>query len=372
MKNTTNKNCRMRLASFVSIVSFVVNLHAADWRTALSGWHYEFPRDHRYHPDFKTEWWYFTGRLLDEKGHTFGYQLTFFRQGLRPPSGGQDVTSRFVVHDLKFAHFAVSDIGAQQFYFQQKLSRGAFAEAGFGAGERLAWIDDWSLELRPDGAFALRAKGEDAALELRLESAKPWVIHGENGISQKAEGTGRASHYYSASRLVTTGTLKIGGRDLRVTGDSWLDREWATNQLTAEQVGWNWFSLQLDDGTELMLYQMRTRDNGLDPQSSGTFIARDGTTQHLRRKDYELTPLKYWTSKKTGGRYPISWQLFAPKLGLQLRIETPLVTQELELQPVAYWEGLIEVEGIRAGIKVRGHGYMELTGYAGALVGLTQ
>ena len=354
------------------IASFVINLHATDWRTALPGWQYEFPRDHRIHPDFKTEWWYFTGRLVDEKGGVFGYQLTFFRQGLRRPSNRAGETSRFIVDDLKFAHFAVSDIGGQRFHFQQKLSRGAFAEAGFGVENKLAWIDDWSLELQPDGAFSLHANGDKSALELRLVSTKPWVIHGENGISQKAEGEGRASHYFSGTRLVASGTLALDGKSLRVSGESWLDREWATNQLTAEQVGWNWFSIQLEDGTELMLYQMRTRAGGLDPNSSGTFIARDGAATHLRRGDYELTPLQYWTSKETGGRYPIAWQLVVPALGVQMRISTPLAAQELVLKPVAYWEGLINVDGMRAGAKVRGHGYMELTGYAGALVGLSE
>lgn len=369
-KRTHGMKSFARIASFLLVLP-VLNAHAAEWRMALPGWQYEFPRDHRIHPDFKTEWWYFTGRLTDETGAVFGYQLTFFRQGLRPPSSRGGATSRFVVDDLKFAHFAVSDIGAQRFHFQQKLARGAFGEAGF-ATERLAWIDDWSLELLADGGFSLRARNGQASLELQLAGTKPWVIHGENGVSQKAAGEGRASHYYSATRLAAKGTLTLGGKARSVSGESWLDREWASNQLTPEQVGWDWFSIQFDDGTELMLYQMRTRGGGLDPNSSGTFIARDGTAQHLRREDYQLTPIKEWTSKDTGGRYPIAWQLAVPKLNVQARIATPLAGQELVLQPVAYWEGLIEVEGTRAGAKVRGHGYMELTGYAGALVGLTE
>ncbi len=344
---------------------------AADWRTALPGWQYEFPRDHRIHPEFKTEWWYFTGALADEKGRRYGYQLTFFRQGLRSPSSAA-ATSRFVVADLKFAHFAVSDIAGQRFRFAQRIGRGAFGEAGFGAGEKLAWIEEWALDLQPDGSFALRAKDGDAALELRLTCKKAWVVHGENGVSQKAEGAGRASHYYSATRLAANGTLTLSGKKLQVTGESWLDREWASNQLTAEQVGWNWFSLQLNDGTELMLYQMRTRGGGLDPNSSGTFVTRDGTTQHLRRDDYTLTPLREWKSPQTGGSYPVAWKLTVPKLGLELRIDTPLDAQELALQPVAYWEGLIEAKGKRGSAAVRAHGYMELTGYAGALVGLAQ
>ncbi len=346
-------------------------LDAAEWRPALPGWKYEFPRDHRIHSEFKTEWWYFTGRLTDEKGAVFGYQLTFFRQGILSPSRRGQATSRFVVDDLKFAHFAVSDIGGQRFRFEQKLARGAFGEAGF-ANERLAWIDDWSLELLADGGFVLRAKNGQASLELQRTNTKPWVIHGENGVSQKASGEGRASHYYSGTRLAGRGTLTLDGKARTVSGESWLDREWASNQLTPEQVGWDWFSIQLDDGTELMLYQMRTRGGGSDPNSSATFVARDGTTRHLRREEYQLTPIKEWTSKETGGRYPIAWTLAVPKLNLQARITTPLVNQELVLQPIVYWEGLIDVEGSRDGAKVRGHGYMELTGYAGALVGLSQ
>jgi predicted secreted hydrolase len=355
----------------VLFVSFVHPSAAADWRTALPGWQYEFPRDHRIHSEFKTEWWYFTGGLTDEAGHRYGYQLTFFRQGVRPP-GADAATSRFVVDDLKFAHFAVSDINGQRFHSTQKISRGAFAEAGFGADDKLAWIGDWALNLTPDGAFALRAKHGDLMLELKLTSKKAWVIHGENGVSQKAEGVGRASHYYSGTRLESTGVLVLGGKRQRVSGESWLDREWATNQLTPQQAGWNWFSLQLNDGTELMLYQMRTRNGGLDPNSSGTFIARDGTTQHLRREDYQLTPLREWKSPQTGGSYPITWSLKVPKLGLELRIDTPLAAQELVLQPIAYWEGLVDATGTRAGSAVRAHGYMELTGYAGALVGLAE
>jgi len=357
----------------VVALALALSATAADWRPALPGWRYEFPRDHHLHPDFKTEWWYFTGRLTDEKGGVFGYQLTFFRQGLRPPGSRGGTTSRFVVDDLKFAHFAISDVRRQQFHFQQKLDRGVFGEAGFSSTtDRLAWIGDWSLDLTPDGSFTLQAKDGATALQLHLESTKPFAIHGENGASQKAEGPGHASHYFSATRLVTGGTLTLDGKTLSVRGESWLDREWASNQLTANQVGWNWFSLQCDDGTELMLYQMRTKDGGLDPNSSGTFIARDGTTQHLSREDYQLTPTKFWTSKASQARYPIAWQFTVPKLNIQCNITTPLESQELVLNPIAYWEGLVDLQGTHEGTTIHGHGYMELTGYAGVLVGLAE
>lgn len=358
-------------AWLVCALLLAISAGAAEWRMALPGWEYVFPRDHRAHPDFKTEWWYFTGHLHAADGRRFGYQLTFFRQGLRPPGSAAEPTSRFIVDDFKFAHFALTDVSMGRFRFEQKLSRGAFGEAGFGA-EDLAWIGDWRLRLRADGSFGVEARMAEAALSLELTNTKPWVVHGEQGVSQKAAGEGRASHYYSGTRLRAAGTLRLNGQAIRVQGESWLDREWASNQLTAEQVGWNWLSTQLDDGSELMLYQMRTRDGGLDPMSSGTFIAADGTSRHLRRDDYQMTPRSFWTSKQTGGRYPIAWDVTVPALELSFRVTTPVPAQELHLQPVAYWEGLIDLAGERAGKAVRGHGYLELTGYAGELVGLAQ
>lgn len=342
------------------------------WRLALPGWKYEFPRDHFAHPEFKTEWWYFTGNLRDADGKRYGFQLTFFRQGIRPLARRGGTISRFICDELKFAHFAVSDPNAGRFHFAQKTSRGAFREAGFAQGDRIAWIDDWSLKLQPDGTMHLDAKMKDASLALTAKPGKPWIIHGENGISQKAEGEGRASHYYSGTRLETSGRLTVADRELAVNGTSWFDQEWASNQLTPEQVGWNWFALQLADGSELMLYQMRLRDSTLDPNSSGTIVDPNGQTRHLRRDDYTLTPTRWWTSKATKARYPIAWKLRVPELELEAEITTPLEQQELELPPIAYWEGMIDLRGTRAGQTIRGEGYMELTGYAGALVGLAQ
>ncbi len=361
----------------LAIVSTAVNSRAEEaWRQALAGWAYEFPRDHLPHPEFKTEWWYFTGNVADARGRRFGYQLTFFRQGLRSPSAAPAPASRFVVGDLKFAHFALTDVGEKRFRFGQKISRGAFAEAGFNGPEadgatRLAWIEDWSLVLDAEGGFALRAAHAGVQLALTLKPGKPWTIHGRNGISQKADGEGRASHYYSGTRLESRGKVTLEGQEFVVTGESWFDHEWATNQLTPEQIGWDWFSLQFDDGSELMLYQMRTRAGGIDPNSSGSFITKDGTVQHLTREDYQLTPLKTWKSGETGGTYPIAWQLAVPSLSLTARIETPVREQELVLQPIAYWEGVIDISGKRGAEPVRGHGYMEMTGYAGKLVGLS-
>jgi predicted secreted hydrolase len=178
---------------------------AADWRTAEPGWKFEFPRDHHAHREFKTEWWYFTGNLFDKDGHRFGYELTFFRQGIQPAAERDPGASRFIVDDLKFAHFAVTDVAGRQFRFEQKTSRGAFGEAGVDDGQRLAWIDNWSLIAKGDDIFELTASGTAGAIHLELRPAKPPVVHGENGLSVKAAGEGSASHYYSIPRLETTG-----------------------------------------------------------------------------------------------------------------------------------------------------------------------
>ncbi len=340
---------------------------AADWKIAAPGGRYRFPEDHGVHRDYKTEWWYFTGQLRDASGGEFGYQVTFFRDGVRAPGAEPKTASRLILDDVKFAHFAVTDVAGRRFFFRQKTSRGAFGEAGFGAAGRLAWIEGWSLEQTKAGAFRLKAQDGGQAVDLLLSPEKAYVIQGPHGISQKADGAGHASYYYSATRLDTRGELTSGGNARAVTGESWFDHEWATNGLTPEQIGWNWFSLQLDDGAELMLYQMRTRGGGIDPNSSGTFIRKDGECVYLTRADYTLSPGGPWKSGATGASYPLSWKLGIPKLKLTVQITTPVPNQELALGAISYWEGLIEVRGARASAPVTGHGYMELTGYAAPL-----
>lgn len=359
------------LAWFAPLMS-----HAADgWRVALPGWKYEYPRDHWSHREFKTEWWYFTGELRTGNGRRFGYQATFFRQGIRPPNLRRGETSRFIVNDFPFAHMALTDLSAGKFRYTQKHSRGAFGEAGFGdpgnPEGRVAWIDQWRLTIDSKGNYAVHATMEGVELTLHYESAKPWVSHGRDGISRKAAGEGHASHYYSGTRLQTGGTLKLDGETLEVTGESWFDHEWATNVLTPEQLGWNWLSLQFDDGTELMLFQLRLRNGGLDPHSSGTFVDGVGRPSELSRDDVQLEPLRYWESPQTKARYPVAWRLTVPKLDIQAEVVTPLPSQELVLSPIAYWEGLVDVSGNRTGKPLKGHGYMEMTGYAGAVVGLS-
>ena len=342
------------------------------WTQAVPGWTYEFPRDHGSHRNFKTEWWYFTGNLREEKsGRTFGYQLTFFRQGIRPAAG--DLTaagkhSRFAVGDFKFAHFAISDLDGKKFHFDSKVTRGAFAEAGFGdaseSGRPLVWIDDWKLTPQSDGSWRITARNATMELTLNLRAAKSPVIHGENGVSQKADGAGNASHYYSFTRLETSGRISVDGAIREVAGTSWFDHEWASNQLGANQVGWDWFCFQFDDGTELMLYLMRQRDGSIDPNSSGTLVDANGKTTHLQRSDFSLKAERLWTSVRTGGRYPVAWNLEIPAQQIALQILPRLEDQELALGAITYWEGAVGATGMRAGRALTGVGYMELTGYA--------
>ncbi len=342
---------------------------AGPWRQALPGWDYTFPQDHYAHPDFRTEWWYLTGNLQAADGRSFGYQFTIFRRGIRPPADRAPVQSRFVKDDVLLGHFTLTDVSGKKFHHVQRLSRGAFGEAGCGlAGTpRLAWIEGSVLTLADDGHMTLVSKvAENVSLELHLVPSRPIVIHGENGLSQKSAGAGNASHYYSISRMKSSGRLTIGGETLSVTGTSWLDREWATNQLAADQVGWDWFSLRLSDGSDLMIYQLRRRDGSADPYSSGTLITPDGKTQHLHQKDFTLTPSAPWLSPGTGGRYPLSWKIEVPARRLSLTVTPLLPDQELVLQPVSYWEGAVHAEGTQ----LTAEGYMELTGYAGALTPL--
>jgi predicted secreted hydrolase len=380
-----------RLAPFILMIAMGGQLAAQDWKLALPGWEYRFPADHAVHPDFKTEWWYFTGNLEDKAtGRAFGYELTFFRQGVLPPCklppAGE--RSRFVQSDFKFAHFAISDLKGQKFNYAQKTTRGAFGEAGFGPApgaalpggeQRLVWLDDWNLTPLPDGSWQITARAKATAgmaINLNVKPVKGPVIEGTGGVSQKSAGVGNASHYYSFTRLQTVGTLSLdtikGGAALAVSGESWFDHEWASNQLAADQIGWNWFCLQFDDGTELMLYAMRKRDGGIDPVSSGTWIDANGNSEHLRREDFQLRPLKTWRSAATGAVYPVSWQIGIPARQMEFTIRTRLDNQELVVPPISYWEGAIQAAGRRAGREITGRGYMELTGYAGELTGLKQ
>ena len=242
-----------------------------------------------------------------------------------------------------------------------------FAEAGFDRGDEIAWIENWSLRMNSAGEFRLSVAAQDANLDLILMPENTPVVHGDNGVSLKASGENHASHYYSITRLTTNGTIRLGGKTCNVTGTSWFDHEWATNQLARNQVGWNWLCVQFANRTELMLYQMRLDNGTIDPVSNGTFVDPDGKVTHLTSADFAMMPLARWRSEKTGADYPIEWRIEIPSRALTFTVRPILKDQELALTPLAYWEGAIDAMGKVRDKEIRGAGYLELTGYAGPL-----
>ncbi len=335
---------------------------AAPYRVALPGYRYQFPRDHLSHPDFRTEWWYYTGNLRTAAGRRFGFELTFFRHALERsprPAGVWDV------RDAWLAHFAVSDLDGGRHHYAERLNRAGPGLAGADLSQARVWNGNWQVRWKPDGAQTLEAVAEGFQVELALEPLKPPVIHGESGISRKAAGPGRASHYISFTRLAARGTVVVGGTRHAVEGLAWMDHEFFTHQLAPEQSGWDWFSLQFDDGAELMLFRLRRKDGTADPYSAGTYVDARGRTSSLAAADFALTPGAEWTSPRTGARYPVSWRVQVPALDIDAAVSTPLAAQEFVgrrgAAPV-YWEGAIEIAGTRPGV-----GYLEMTGYAGAV-----
>jgi predicted secreted hydrolase len=334
----------------------------AQYQVALPGYRYEFPRDHFDHPDYQTEWWYYTGNLKTPDGHRFGFELTFFRQGVnRDPK----LTSAWQIEDLYLAHLALSDLDGKRFYHFERMNRAGPGLAGVDAGAGRIWNGNWSIAWAR-GLQNLEAAASEFTLHLKMESNKPPVIHGKNGVSQKAAGAGRASHYLSFTRLLASGSLELNGKPYSLTGTAWMDHEFFTHQLEGGQGGWDWFSLQLDDGTELMLYRIRRADGAADPFSAGTYVDARGIAKHLDASDFSLEPGETWTSPDTGGKYPIRWRIAAPSLGIDLEAATPLANQEMtgasRFTP-NYWEGAIEVTGKRGAATIRGVGYLEMTGY---------
>lgn len=223
-----------------------------EFRVATEGYQYAFPRDHGAHEEFRTEWWYYTGQVTAKDGRPFGYQLTFFRRGM-PRHQVRTLPSQWAVTQLYLAHFAVSDLSKGHFHYAEKISRAGLGKAGAARDRLHVWIDQWSAESpsTAPGTQTLHATDGDLALQLTVSPEKSLVVHGTQGISRKGAAAGQASHYYSFTRLATTGTLSIGTERFDVTGSSWMDHEFGSADLDKDLVGWDWFSLQLDDQREL-------------------------------------------------------------------------------------------------------------------------
>lgn len=327
---------------------------------------FRFPDDHGPHPAYRTEWWYYTGNLESAAGRHFGFQLTFFRTALRAPTDRIGRTSAWGTQDVYMAHFALSDVAAQRFHAFQRLSRAALGLAGASAAPFRVWLEDWSVTgetaAEQPVSMQLSAEEQDVALDLRLRSEKPIVLHGRNGLSQKGAAAGQASYYYSLTRLRSDGVIRLGDEEFQVQGLSWMDREWSTSVLSEALQGWDWFAIQLTDGQELMVYQIRQQSGDIHPLSSGTLVAADGTPQALTSADFQIEVLRTWRSPADGTVYPAKWRLRIPGEAIELTITPYMADQEMHTL-IRYWEGAVRAQGTAQGRSLAGDGYVELTGY---------
>ena len=341
-------------------------IKSTPFKQALPGYSYQFPRDDFSHDEFRIEWWYYTGNLMGEKNRPFGYQLTFFRVGLEETAPTENPSSWKIDH-IYFAHMTVSDINGKKFYFFERINRRGMKNAGAESDQLHVWNENWDLTLK-DKTHHLQAQENGTGLNLKLTPIKKRVLHGKDGISKKGSGFGNASHYFSFPRMKTTGQIFLSGETIPVRGTSWMDHEFSSNQLNKNLVGWDWFSIKLDNQTELMLYQLRDKNGGKDPRSSGTLILPDGKSRHILNQEFAITPKQFWTSPHTKATYPASWILTLPEG--ELNVTPDFSDQELyDLRSISgsYWEGSVSVKGTLNGKQVSGKGYVELVGYEKAL-----
>lgn len=355
---------------------------------AVDTWDWQFPRDHGAHPRFQTEWWYYTGNLSAADGRRFGFQFTIFRRAVAPTLTASD--SEWRTGQVYMAHFTLSDITGQQFFHDERYSRGgaglAGAEPVYGdpaLEERpyRVWLEDWQVMAVDDDAqtfamqAAMRYDGQPVAIDLTLEAVKPIAFQGQAGLSPKSAVEGNASYYYSMTRLETHGTVQVGQERLQVSGRTWMDHEFSTSALGEGAQGWDWFGLILDDGREMMLGQIRLDDGGREPAFGGLIVHQDGSTTYLPSETFSISGTDSWTSPHTGAVYPSGWQIVidGAALGqpqdLELMVTPLMQDQELHSGDIAYWEGAVSVAGSDAHGALSGVGYAELTGYVGTMEG---
>jgi predicted secreted hydrolase len=327
-----------------------------------------YPRDFGPHPDYQTEWWYYTGNLGTTDGHRFGYQLTFFRRGLLPPQEWTDRDSSWGTNQVYMGHFALSDIGANEHHAFERFARGSAGLAGAGLDPFQVWLEDWQLIQTGADEYRITASQGDILLDLTLADTRGSIPHGEYGHSKKGPETGNASYYFSQTRLDSSGTIQVENVRYEVKGLSWMDHEFSTSALSQGQIGWDWFSIQLNDGSDLMVFQIRRADGSIDPFSSGTWVDPKGNTLILNRVDFKIQVIDTWRSPSSGAQYPSGWILQVPELKLSLEIQPMMADQEMEVS-YTYWEGAVDVSGSVDGESVSGFGYIELTGYAASMEG---
>jgi predicted secreted hydrolase len=344
------------------------------YRKVVGPCHMRFPKDHGAHPGYRTEWWYYTGNLQTARQRSFGFQLTIFRRSIRAPGSGQvlpDNASRWRTRQIFFGHAAVTDIDGKRHIFSESIARGALGLSGVRQSEDLTtvFLNKWAIDIRPR-VHRLQAVNEDFSLDLELQPLKPPVLHGEQGYSRKGDSRERASCYYSFTRLQTAGSIRIGEETFELTGSSWMDHEFSTASLQPGISGWDWFSLQLNDGTDLMVYLLRQADGSFHPASSGTLVGADGHSIHLEASDINVSVVETWKSPLSNATYPIAWALGIGRHAIDLTVRARLAEQEMQTgttSGVTYWEGSVAASGSAKGLPVQATGYVELTGYAGEL-----
>ncbi len=326
-----------------------------------------FPADFGAHPDFRTEWWYYTGNLTTPNSRPFGFELTVFRVGLVPPTFDMPDDSAWYGDSLYFAHFALSDIAANEFHAYERYSRPGPGLAGAQASPYRVWLEDWGIAETGKDSYHLQAAQGGIAIDLNLTDEMGIILHGEDGYSRKGREATNASYYYSQPRLRAEGTVRVQGETHQVSGLAWKDHEFSTGILDKEQIGWDWFSLQFDNGQALMLFQLRETGGAASDSSSGTFIDAGGVSKSLQNENFRITVLDQWLSPHTGGVYPSAWQIQLEEPACLLEIRPWMADQEVNFPAVTYWEGAVRFEGTCAGKPVKGNGYIEMTGYAGNL-----
>jgi len=338
------------------------------WQQAIGPWNWVFPQDHGAHPNFKTEWWYFTGNLQDTLERKFGYQMTIFRQGVQFTPAQSN--SKWAVRDIYFGHLAISDITADRFHSAERVTRGALGEATASTTRMDVVMGPWSIEQGRDERIQISAREDNIAVDFTLRPLKRLVLEGVNGLSRKAEGAGQASYYYSYPRMETSGIMRINDNTYTLSGESWFDHEFSTSLLGKDQVGWDWFCIQLDSREEIMLYAMRTKSGGMDPVSEGTWVNVDGTSKRLEPGSFTIEKLGTWKSPGSDATYPAGWHIIIPGHKADLTVTPSMSDQELHLSKMGalnYWEGSCSIQGKVNAQDVSGMGYTELTGYAGSL-----
>ncbi len=335
----------------------------ADFDTVLAPRPLRLPDDLGPHERFRHEWWYVTGNVMTTDQRHFGYQLTFFRFAGAPqatPGGSAWRSKQFYM-----AHLALTDTQDGKFYSGERSNRGVLDLAGAQARPFQVWLDDWYLKQVGRGAlFPMRLHGRHEGIEisLQLQPGKALVLQGDRGFSRKGPQPGNASHYFSYTRVPTDGEIMMQGQRFQVTGDSWIDREWGTGTLGAEEAGWDWFGLQLDNGIDVMYFRLRQRDGTSTPFSAGSVIAPDGSVRPLSANDIAISADAVWRSAHTGITYPSAWTLRLPEYGATLQV-TPVLAQQEHAQAITYWEGAVRVTGSWRDGDVQGNGYVELAGY---------